>query len=201
MPFELVKHLNWAQVASAVCGVGVVVFTLISSNIQQKQSEQKDKANQEVNNRLIELQKQNIELSKESKAAVIEHVDNISTPDIRITNAAVKSKQFEVTIKNFGHRTAESVCLTWGYKYATEIKTSIQELPPDMEFTFTCEVFPFDSNPSMGLNYSEIKQLFAEGKRALVVDLEITFRSNTSILDPLKYSLIYSGRDLLLTRI
>ena len=195
---EIIKSLSWAQWGLAICSLGVVFFTLMSTIVQQREEHTKTEAANELNQQILQLARDNKRLSEEIKDANQEQFEAAVSPDPRISNARVGGGVYYISVTNHGQSTAENVQLQWDYSYATQVITGLKELPPKQVKIFQSDVFPLDSEPAMKNAYAETKSKFATGDRALIVRLKITYDWQGTTKDSPEYTLIWDGKELFL---
>jgi hypothetical protein len=195
---EIIKSLSWAQWGVAICSIGVVFFTLMSTVIQQREERTKTEVANELNQQILQLAHDNKRLSEEIKDANQEQFEAAISPDLRISKPIVAKEVYYISVTNHGQSTAENVMLQWVYSYATQIGTGCKELPPKQVQVFQSDVFPLDDVPAMKDAYAETKAKFATGDRALIVRLKITYDWQGATKDSPEYTLIWDGKEVFL---
>lgn len=195
---EIIKSLSWAQWGVAICSIGVIFFTFMSTVIQQRAEHTKTKAANELNQQILQLARDNKRLSEEIKNANQEQFEAAVSPDLRISKPIVAKGVYHIFVTNHGQSTAENVKLQWDYSYATQVSTGCKEITPKHVQIFQSDVFPLDDVPAMKDAYAETKAKFATGERALIVRLKITYDWQGMTKDSPEYTLLWDGTELFL---
>ena len=185
--------INWAQIGIAVSSIFVVIFTICSVFIQEKESKFKDAEALKLNNQIISLGEENKTLAIESEKIRQQEFEIAEKPDLRIEGCRIEKKTFHVEVKNHGRNTAENIRLTWHYAYASEIVTRQKELPSGKSSVFTSDIFPLQAWPASKEQYNALIDEVNSGKKSLIVNFSLTYDWNGKTYSAPEYGLIHGA--------